>query len=331
MSGSAKLNYTYSDFAKVLSDTIDREALSRLLNSLCREPRRFTGVFRPSRSRQKLLLHLLQSKEICFGDAIEVVFASILEVSGYTALEKKLRFTDESDNVKSLECDLFFRSPTGGALLLVEQKMRDDHDSSKSRGQWTNFVQKVRVIREQYRDVHLYAVMHFVDPAFCKNKVLYQGEANKAENPNKKVTVRLLYGGELFEYLKAERHLGRVVVEWSDIEGWLRHWRESLPDDEHLVNWDDARVISQLADLVYRDKKARRLLIDLCEAKKEELLSLWSEGVISVLSPEGQGLTQVARSLIEKGEKEKSRSMKIGGMRLYKAVRERYNQEHRVN
>jgi hypothetical protein len=331
MNSLAKVNYSYNEFANVLSDAINREALSRLLNALCREPRRFTGVFRPLHSRRKLLLYLLQSKEICFGDAIEAVFESILTVSGYTGLEKQLRFTDETGKQKELECDLFLRSGTSEALVFIEQKMRDDHDSSKKRGQWNNFEQKIRVIREQYRNVPLYAVMHFVDPSFDKNMSFYKEKAEAINDPANKITVKLLYGGELFQYLGEEKNLGPVVIEWSDIERWLHQWRESLPEDEYLVNWDDPRVVGQLVDLVSSDKTARGRLIRLCEAKEEDLRSLWSEGLMRVLSPEGQGLTQVAWSLIEKGEKEKSRSMKVGGMRLYKAVRERYNQEHRVN
>ncbi len=329
MSTPAKGNYTYDNFAKVLTDAINRQALSRLLNALCREPRRFTGVFRPSHSRRKLLLYLLQSKEICFGDAIEVVFESILTVSGYTGMTKQLTFTVGSEKQKKLECDLFLRSGTSQALLLIEQKMRDDHDSTKKSGQLNNFKQKIRIINEQYPNVPLYAVMHFVDPSFDKNRSFYKKEAEAINDPAKKITVKLLYGGELFQYLREEKNLGPVVVEWSDIESWLHEWRESLPDDEQLVNWDDTCVASQLFDLVCRDEEARRRLLDLCEAEKKELLSLWSEGVIPALAPEGKGLLRVARLLIENGEKEKDERMKGDGKRLYEAVRKRYNQETR--
>jgi hypothetical protein len=90
--------------------------------------------------------------------------------SGYTPLSKTLK----SEGSRKLACDLLFESPDGFSVLLVEQKMRDDHDSSKREGQFANFKLKIEAVRERYEDSNLHAVMYFVDPNQKKKpKLLY--------------------------------------------------------------------------------------------------------------------------------------------------------------
>ena len=68
-----------------------------------------------------------------------------------------------------MECDHYALSPNQDFGLLIEQKVRDDQDSSKARGQWrNNFAPKVRALCYKH-DGKLIAVTYFVDPVFRKN------------------------------------------------------------------------------------------------------------------------------------------------------------------
>ena len=40
---------------------------------------------------------------------------------------------------------------TNKNIFLIEQKVRDDHDSTKKRGQYNNFINKIRAIKNKYK------------------------------------------------------------------------------------------------------------------------------------------------------------------------------------
>lgn len=212
-----QLSFTYSNLANILSEFLERGVLFSLVQSLVEHPERFTGPFRPSTQVEKLLQHILQSREILFGDAIEEVFAAVLEASGYWRQNRILWGELGNGKRRKLECDLLFMTPDKERVLLVEQKLRDDHDSTKRRGQISNFREKVGFIRQNYQEPHC-ALMHFVDPALRKNKTFYSNELHNMSAEGG-VHNTPLYGAELFEHLK---NLGYpVVISWQDFEGWL--------------------------------------------------------------------------------------------------------------
>ena len=56
---------------------------------------------------------------------------------------------------------------------MIEQKMRDDHDSTKKRGQFENFLKKVSYLKEKFPNKEIEAGMWFVDNSLVKNKKYY--------------------------------------------------------------------------------------------------------------------------------------------------------------
>jgi len=87
------------------------------LKKIAEHPERFIGLFRPSKPGTKILQHLLQSYA----------------------------------NGERLSLDQFFTD--GRTYYFIEQKIRDDHDSSKKRGQVANFKAKLEEIFRQYKKV----------------------------------------------------------------------------------------------------------------------------------------------------------------------------------
>ena len=128
----------YKKFCNILNKHIFESEKRELLKNMADRPERFIGLFRPSKPGTKILQHLLQSHEIRFGDALEKVIEEILKDLGYSILPKNLT----TANGEQLSLDQFFTD--GKNYYFIEQKIRDDHNSTKKRGQIANFEAKLK-------------------------------------------------------------------------------------------------------------------------------------------------------------------------------------------
>ncbi len=122
-------------FKKAIEDGED--FFLNLLKTVIDNPTRYCGLFRLSNAKMKLVQNITQSKEIKFGNVIEELITQYIEKMGYTNLDKNIG-TNKSK--KNFVLDQFFSDDN--TLYIVEMKIRDDHDSTKKRGQFSNFVKK---------------------------------------------------------------------------------------------------------------------------------------------------------------------------------------------
>ena len=154
-----------------------------------------------------MVLYLkLQSHEIKFGDALEELIEEILKDLGYSILPKSIT----TSNGEQLSLDQFFTD--GKNYYFIEQKIRDDHDSTKKRDQIANFEAKLEELFKKYKD-NLIGIMYFIDPDLAKNKNFYTSELNRL-NEYYKVPLYLFYGKELFELLESLEY-------WERLLDWL--------------------------------------------------------------------------------------------------------------
>ena len=197
----------YEDFAAELNAKIksDDDLYYELLITVIKNPQRYTGIFRVSNARTKLIQNVTQSREIKFGDFMEDVITWYISAMGYENLDKNI-----SD---SLKADQLFRY--GNVIFLIEQKIRDDHDSTKKRGQYNNFRKKYLALREKYPGCEINAVMWFIDDSLRKNKRYYFDQAGAEADSG--VNIYILYGGELFTGI-----FGRPDV-WEELCAHLAH------------------------------------------------------------------------------------------------------------
>lgn len=255
----------YQKFCGILNKHIFEGEKRGLLKKVADRPERFIGLFRPSKPGTKILQHLLQSHEIRFGDALEELIEEILKDLGYSILPKSIT----TANGEQLSLDQFFTN--GKNYYFIEQKVRDDHDSTKKRGQIANFEAKLEELFKTYKN-KLIGIMYFIDPDLAKNKNFYISELNRL-NEYYKVPLYLFYGKELFEFLKAPEY-------WERLLDWLTQWKESLPEIPE-INFDTEFQDSfeEIKDLEIR--YWRKLL----ENKK-----LWEEGIIKAIFRTGETL-----------------------------------------
>jgi Holliday junction resolvase-like predicted endonuclease len=232
----------YNLFKQILNETIFEKSKADLLEKIASSPSRYIGIFRPTKPQAKILQNLLQSHEIRFGDAFEHVIEEYLRIKGCEILPK--RFTNIDSEV--LNIDQCFRKDN--KVYFIEQKVRDDHDSTKKRGQILNFEKKLDIMLSEYKEEELIGIFYFIDPDLFKNKNFYLKELNKIAN-DYNVETKLFYGKTLFDYL------GYPDI-WDEILNYLVYWKKEIPDLPE-INFDlDAQhtfeEVKDLKPLVFR-------------------------------------------------------------------------------
>jgi hypothetical protein len=257
---------TYERFCAILNKHIFEGEKGELLRRLADNPERFIGLFRPTKPEGKILQYLLQSHEIRMGDALEELFENILKDLGFRILPKNL---PQEEAGEQLYLDQYFTD--GLIYYFVEQKVRDDHDSSKKRGQIANFEAKVEALSKRHGS-SLIGILYFVDPDLTKNKNYYIQELKRMENFYG-VTLHLLYGQEFFEFI------GHSEL-WECILKWLKQWKDNLPELPE-INFDaqPQQTFEEIKSLPIRIW--RNLLTN---------EKLWEEGIMKAIFKEGKTL-----------------------------------------
>lgn len=209
----------YTEFEKILENRIlnGQEFYNDLLEKLVSNPERYAGLFRLSNAKTKLVQNITQSIEIKFGDFLEEIVTRYIALFGYNNLPKDLGFNSKGDR---LNADQLFE--LNNTLFFVEQKVRDDHDSTKKRGQFENFVKKIKHLKHVYPNHQIEAAMWFIDPSLTKNRNYYIGEMNNLNIHN--VNTHLYYGDTFFDLM-----LDRNDA-WEELIENLRTRRETNSD-----------------------------------------------------------------------------------------------------
>jgi len=254
----------YDIFCNVLNKHLFEGQKEKLLKNLADHPERFLGLFHPTKPHAKLLQNLLQSQEIKFGDALEEIIRLIIADMNFTNLP--LSITD--DNHESLSLDQYFTD--GNRYFFIEQKIRDDHDSTKKRGQIQNFHRKLSLLKKTHDN--LTGIMYFIDSDLEKNKNYYEHEL-VVMNKQMGVEVLQFYGKELFVFFNN-------IEAWDNLIEWLNLWKSDLPDFPEL-NFDLSPNDS------FNEIK------NLGGRYWEKIISndiFWQEGIIKVLFKTGETL-----------------------------------------
>jgi hypothetical protein len=257
----------YLKFKSIITKNI-RTGLNRyteLIETMIDSPERFTGIFRLTNIKNKVIQNVTQSNEIKLGDAFEDLVTEYLSYLGY---ENKPKTLGRDTNGDELRADQIFLK--NEVIYLVEQKIRDDHDSTKKRGQFTNFGKKIKLLKSKFPNKYLNASMWFIDDGFKKNKNYYLNEITSTAFPNTKLN--LFYGGEFFHMLingdetwnEITNHLKRMKIE-NDNEMIL------IPDfDTSELGYESLKALSKnyFKKLVSGDLKYKVLIEEFFPTQK---------------------------------------------------------------
>lgn len=242
----------YEKFKNILNKEIFDNSKTDLIDKIATNPDRYIGIFRPTKPKAKILQNLLQSNEIRFGDALETLFETYFIEFGYKILDKKI----SKNNNEYLDIDQLFTD--GKYVYFVEQKVRDDHDSTKKRGQIQNFEDKIDSLINIYGEKKIKAYTYFIDPGLIKNKNFYLDEINKISS-NYNIYSKLVYGVEFWQDIKHEEV-------WGELLNFLTRWKKEIPDMPS-INFDESaedsfNEIKDLKTSIYRKLFENK---DICE------------------------------------------------------------------
>lgn len=267
----------YEKFKNTFNRIVFGSSKRDLLKKIAEYPDRYIGIFRPTKPKAKILQNLTQSNEIRFGDAFERIIRDYFEENEYERLNKNIELADSSWVV----ADQLIKF--GDTTIFVEQKIRDDHDSTKKRGQIDNFKKKVAALAGRYGKENLKCFFFFIDPKLQKNKNYYSEEIRKVSEQHE-IEAKLVYGRELFD------SVGLSDV-WDEIIEHLKEWRKELPDLPE-VNFDVD------AEDTFEEIKELSPSIFLKLFGNEDL-----ETILDTLFPTGETLRLLSKYFEGKGKK----------------------------
>lgn len=239
------LDYDY--FKAQLNSKLFEDSYSDLLRKIAENPERYIGLFRPTKPKTKLIQNITQSHEIRFGDALEYIFERYFEAYGFRMHTKRFRTAEGTE----LSIDQLFSH--GNTLYMIEQKVRDDHDSTKKVGQFDNFENKYFALTQRYDSYMIVPIMWFIDDSLTKNRNYYQGRITSMSN-DYGCSPLLFYGEKMFaSYGGVPDFDGEI---WQEILSYLERWKGTLPDMPE-INFDNEATtvfeeIKDLPPLVYR-------------------------------------------------------------------------------
>lgn len=233
----------YEVFKDIFDEKIFAKSKPDLLKKVAEYPDRYVGLFRPTKPEAKLLQNLLQSNEIRFGDAFEVAIKQYFINEGWQSLPQKIT-SKEGD---ALDIDQLLIKDN--KVLFIEQKVCDDHDSTKKRGQISNFEKKLEALVNIYGYKVMWGFFYFIDPSLVKNRNFYQPELQKLQE-SWGVHLSVSYGQDIFNQLRIFRKL-----------------------------FDDERIVSQILPVLFPNGETLRLLLPHFERQGLPIVQNISNGV----------------------------------------------------
>lgn len=154
--------------------------LEEIIND--KEANRMVSPFQCLKLQDKIQQYALTSSNIIFGNYLEKDMKSILEQYGATYVEKHI------ENYAFDQLCII-----GNYIILIEQKVKDDHDSTKKIGQIQNYLIKKELVKQKYPNHILISSMWFIDSSFTKNQNYYVQQVKE----------ELVYGKDIFKRLQS--------------------------------------------------------------------------------------------------------------------------------
>ena len=188
-----------------------KEIIKLSITALSKKPERIVGFLRFQGVKQKLIQFLTQSLEIKTGDMLEEFFTYLF---GY-------QYTNLPKYIRGFKCDQLFKKEENDTqtIYLIEQKIRDDHDSSKKDGQVANFENKINVIHSEYPNAHVVAYEWFIDDSFKKYPGYYKDKLdNFLAGKNGWLSGDVCYGGNLIDILCGDGSWQQFVESYNAVK-----------------------------------------------------------------------------------------------------------------
>ena len=153
---------TYKDFKNIMDNNLKVSNIE-FIKGILKDFDRFSTNFQLLPFKEKLKQYYFTKINIKYGYALEEIVKRLIVENNGILLNGKIS--------NEYNCDLLFE--LNDKIYLIEQKVRDDHDSSKKKGQVENYLVKVNYLKNKYGE-NIKTAFWFIDGNFKKNKGYYE-------------------------------------------------------------------------------------------------------------------------------------------------------------
>lgn len=236
----------YEDFKRIFTSALRKnkvEEIRKFLEDTVKNVYEYIGIDNYSSIEDTYIARERQSTEIKYGNALENILTSYISLMGYKNLDKKI---GKAKDGKELNADQVFVDEKTKTVYLIEQKKKDNHDSTKKRGQIENFKKKIDVLSIIYPKYKIVGVMWFLNNQI-KNKKFYLEEMAKITNS--RISLNLYYGDKLFSDL-----FKRMDV-WTEMLTYLKKIKKERKDKVIKVpNFDTSTTVLKALEELKKNK-----------------------------------------------------------------------------
>ncbi|MCS4487722.1 hypothetical protein [Streptococcus sciuri] len=222
------------ELKSIMDEYIPSNFIKSTIEKLADSPERLTGVLHANTFELGSITSFGYSRNNSFGNAIESVFREIIASNGWTIEKTSYNLDDyhlktpRMNKKKKISVDQVFSNNIN--VIFIEQKIRDDHDTSKWEGQWNNFEYKLKVLTEVYKEKEVIGIMWMIDDNFERNKNSYLDKIERIDSlfQNK---VFLIYGDDIDNTLN--KLDGQQNLYYQPLYHFLNNWHNEsvkVPD-----------------------------------------------------------------------------------------------------
>lgn len=206
---------------------------------------------------------VIQNKEKLFDDFYHVPLSTKDLISGTIFNTCNIRYGDfleeiinefliENGDIISLEdkqkgnYDLLFK--IDDILYVGEIKIRDNHDSTKKKGQISNLTEKASLQKEKNPNLKVMAIFFFIDPNEKKNGKFYLEELKSCIDKHLFDDAKVFYGDEIFDEL-------RLTNEWNKLKNDIIDLNINLKNKNYIF-----KIINDYLKEKYDEKKYNEII-----------------------------------------------------------------------
>lgn len=183
----------------------------------------------------------LQQEQIAFGRDTEAALSSVFSaIPNVEILETKVVY-EKYDRKKSAIIDHVL--DIGKTILVLEQKLKDNHDSTKNTGQFDDLIEKMEGIKREHPDKTVIPVMYFLTD-------IQKGAKKKFTTMLSAYGGRVCYGKELFDIFFNEYSNDA----WASLSEKIYALQRKTPE---MLDYDTDEIIDEFTQMINSNVRVR--------------------------------------------------------------------------
>lgn len=209
-----------------------------IIEKMILKPELLTGFKKINTFSLRLYASFGQANNIKYGNILEAYFQKYLEQLGWELLPRDYELTQQervfyNNDSNRVNIDIIARF--NDKLIFIEQKILDNHDSTKKIGQLRNFQEKATVVSRNYSGYSIYGFEWFIDDSQRKNGANWAKHNSSFIQLNQQYIDRLyvMYGQELEKKLTditGVDHSGMLLDFEEKMKTWHINHGKELPE-----------------------------------------------------------------------------------------------------